>query len=116
MTEVSTVYLDDLHYIMFKLESGNYLRFQVDTGAQYNIIPLSLHKKATKDCNLAHVIPADTIITTYGRNTLSVVGKVLVRVWHGDFRCKLDCTLVDVINIRPLLDRKACLGIKLISY
>ena len=27
LTEVSTVQLDDSQYVMFKLESGNYLRF-----------------------------------------------------------------------------------------
>ena len=48
MTEVSTVHMDDLQYITFKLESGNYLHFQVDTGAQCNIIPLSLYKKQQK--------------------------------------------------------------------
>ena len=30
-TEVSTVHLDDSQYVMFKLESGNYLHSQVDT-------------------------------------------------------------------------------------
>ena len=65
--EVSTVYLDDSQYVMLKLESGNYLYFQVATGAQCNDIPLSLYKKANKNCDLAHVIPADTTITAYGR-------------------------------------------------
>ena len=47
-TEVSTMHLDDSQYVTLKLESGNYLRFQADTGAQSNVIPLSLYKKETK--------------------------------------------------------------------
>ena len=114
--DVSAVQLDDSQLVTLKLESGNYLRFQVDTGAQCNVVPLSLYKKATLDYNLEHLIPADITITAYGGNTLPVVGRALVRVWRGDFRCKLDCKLVDVNNIRPLLGRKACVGMKIISY
>ena len=97
--EVSTVHLDDSQYVKLKLESGNCLHFQVDIHAQCNVIPLSLYKKVTKDCNLALIIPADTIITAHGGNTLPVVGKILVHVWDGEIRCKFDCKLVDAINI-----------------
>ena len=113
---VSAVQLDDSQLVMLKLESDNYLHFQVDTGAQCNVIPLSLYKKATRDYKLEYLTPVDTTITAYGGTTLSVVGRALVRVWCGDFRCKLDCKLVDVNYIRPLLGRKACLGMKIISY
>ena len=91
--DVSAVQLDDSQLVTLKLESGNYLRFQVDTGAQCNVIPLSLYKKATRDYKLEHLTPADTAITAYGGNALPVVGRALVRVWRGDFRCKLDCKL-----------------------
>ena len=115
-TQVLAVHLDDSQFVTLKLESGNYLRFQVDTGAQCNVIPLTLYKEATKDFKLTHVTPAKTPITAYGGTTLPVVGKVLIRVWRGDFRCQLDCKLVDSTNIRPLLVRKACLGMKIVSY
>ena len=85
-TEVSAVHLDDSQLVTLKLESGNYLHFQADTGAQCNVIPLSLYKKATKDLNLTQVIPAETQITAYGGSTVPVVGRVLIRVWHGEFR------------------------------
>ena len=97
--DVSAVQLDDSQLVTLKLDSGNYLRFQVDTGAQCNVIPLSLYKKATRDYKLEHLTPADMKITAYGGNTLPVVGRAIVRVWRGDFRCKLDCKLVNVNNI-----------------
>ena len=47
--EISAVTLDDSQLVTLKLESGNYLRFQPDTGAQCNVVPLHLYKKATRD-------------------------------------------------------------------
>ena len=49
--EISAVTLDDSQLVTLKLESGNYLHFQPDTGAQSNVVPLHLYKKATiKGC------------------------------------------------------------------
>ena len=55
---ISAVDLDDSQLVTLKLESGNYLRFQPDTGAQCNVIPVSLYRKATKDYDLERVTPA----------------------------------------------------------
>ena len=99
-----------------RLESSNYLRFQVDKGAQCNVMLLALYKKVSRDVKLDHVTPVKTAVTAYGGTTLPVVGSVRVRVWRGDFRCKLDCKLVDSPHIRPLLGRKVRLGMKIVSY
>ena len=82
---MAAVSLDDSQLVTLKLESGNYLRFQVDTGAQCNVIPLELYKKATKDTKLAHVTPLRSQITAYGGTTLPVVGRVILWVWRGEF-------------------------------
>ena len=47
--EISAVTLDDSQLVTLNLESGNYLRFQLNTGAQCNVVPLHLYKKTTKD-------------------------------------------------------------------
>ena len=39
--------VDESQCVTVQLDSGNYLRFQVDTGAQCNVIPVGLYKKAT---------------------------------------------------------------------
>ena len=100
-TQISAVNLDDSQLVTLKLESGNFLRFQVDTGAQCNVIPVSLYQKASGD---------------FKGTTLPVVGSVILRVWRGNRRCKLDCKLVNKSNIRPLLGRRACVGMKIVSY
>ena len=91
--------IDDSQCVTLQLDSGNYLRFQVDTGAQCNVVPLDLYKKATKDFELSKVKPARHIITAYGGSKLKVVGRALIRVKRGDFRCRLDCKLVDQRDI-----------------
>ena len=114
--EVAAIQLDDSQLITLKIESGNYIRFQPDTGAQCNVIPLTIYKKATRDVNLSNVTLAPTCITAYGGHSLQVAGSVRLKVWRGDYHCKLDCKLVDCDNIRPLLGRKACLGMNIITY
>ena len=64
---ISAVDLDDSQLVTLKLESGNYLRFQPDTGAQCNVIPVSLYRIATKDYNLERVTPAKAQLAAYGR-------------------------------------------------
>ena len=58
MEEISAVTLDDSQLVTLKLESGNYLRFQPDTGAQCNVVPLHLNKKVTRDFNLLKCDPS----------------------------------------------------------
>ncbi len=107
--------LDDTQLVTLKPDSGNYLQFQVDTGAQCNIIPLGLYKKATRDYRLKKITPANQQITAYGGTTILVCGTTLLRVWRGDKRCKLNCKLVDQDDIRPILGRQACLGMKIVT-
>ena len=44
--------LDDLKFVKLRLESGSDVRIQVDMGAQCNVIPLDIYKKATGDLNV----------------------------------------------------------------
>lgn len=47
--QVASVGLDNSQFVTLCLNSGNYLRFQVDTGAQCSVVPLTVYKKATGD-------------------------------------------------------------------
>ena len=114
--QIAALDLDDSQCVTVKLESGNHIRFQADTGAQCNVLPLAIYKKATRDVTLSNVVPTNTQIRAYGGATLPVVGSALLRVSRGKIRCRLDCKLVDREDVRPLLGRKACLGMKILSY
>jgi hypothetical protein len=104
--------LDDSQLVTLLIESGSYIRFQVDTGAQCNVVPLGTYKKATGDVTLSKVTPTNTQVTAYG----PVVGTVLLQVWREGSKYCLDCKLVDSSKVRPILGRKACLGMKIITY
>ena len=60
--------------------------------------------------------PAKTKISAYGGAKLNVVGQVQIRVWRDDFRCKLNCKIVDNKGVRTLLGRKACIGMNIVKY
>lgn len=107
---ISAVVFDDTQLVTLKLESGHCLRFQPYTGAQCNVIPVNLYKKATKDYSLERVTPLNTQLTAYGGSKLPVVGQVRISVWRDHLNCKLDCKLVDNNTIRPLLGTKACMS------
>ena len=55
--------LDDSQLVTLQLESGSYVRFQVDTGAQCNVLPLSTYREAMGDVALSNV---KTRVTAYG--------------------------------------------------
>ena len=44
-TQISAINLDDSQLVTVNLESGNFLQFQVDAGAQCNVMPLELYQK-----------------------------------------------------------------------
>ena len=50
-----------------------------------------------------------------GGPSLKWLGELLC-VRCGDFKCHLDCKLVDQQGIWPLLGHKACLGMKIVAY
>ena len=108
--------LDDSQFVTLRVQSGNYIRFQVDMGTQCNVLPVDTYKKATGDKTLSDVNPTNTQVTEYGGATLPVVGSVLLRVWREGSKYRLERKLVDSRKIRPLLGRKACLGMMVIKY
>ena len=53
---------------------------------------------------------------SYGGTSIPVLGKVPSRVWRGDFRCLLNCNLVESKRVWPIMVIKACLGMNIITY
>ena len=116
ISEIAVVTLDDAQLVTLRLESGNYLRFQPDTGAQCNVIPVHLYKKAANDPYLKQIKPTNAAISAYGGHKLPVIGQVTLKVWRDNVACWLDCKLVDNMDIRPILGRKASIGMNIVKY
>ena len=74
---------DNAQLVTMEIESCNFLRFQVDTGAQCNVIPVNLYKQASNDHSLQKVTRAMGKIVAYGGSTIPVVGTVLLSVRRG---------------------------------
>ena len=109
--QVSNCKFDESQFVTLELESGKYMRFQADTGAQCNVVPLELYKKATNDHQLANVNPTKTRTTAYGGTTLSVVGTVLLRYDGVTFSVGLIVNLSIVVVLSPFR-KKSMSGIK----
>ena len=114
--EVAAVKLDDSQLVTLKLESGNFIRFQPDTGAQCNVLPLQVYRKASKDEKLEKVNRTQASLVAYGGSKIKVIGRVSIRVWRNERSCLLDCRLVDSEEIRSILDIKSCLAMNIIQY
>ena len=76
ISEIAVVTLDDTQLVTLCLESGNHLRFQPDTGAQCNVIPVHLYKKAANDPDLKQIKPTNSAISAYGGSKPLVLGQV----------------------------------------
>ena len=112
ISDISAVTLDDSQLVTLKLvNSGSFLRFQPDTGAQCHIIPVHLYKQACNDEHLSNVRTVKSTISAYGSSRLPVVGEVILKVSRDETKCKLNCKLVDSEDICPILGRKAYLGL-----
>ena len=70
--------LDDSQWVTLKLDSGNYIRFQIDSGAQCNVLPLKMYKRATTDVQMNDVTKCQSTILAFGGSRLTVVGEVRV--------------------------------------
>ena len=114
--EVAAVKLDDSQLVTLKLESGNFVRFQPGTGAQCNVLPLHVYKKASKDEKLEKVNRTQTSLVAYGGSKIKVIGRVNIGVWRNERSYLLDCRLVDSEHIRPILGIKSCLAMNIIQY
>ena len=74
--------LDAIQQVTLRLELGNFIRFQPDTGAQCNVLPLDIYKKA--------------MLETSHYRTLDLRGNVILRLWRCDNEYKLDCRLAEM--------------------
>ena len=115
-TDVAAMKLHDSQLITLKLESGNFVRFQPDTGAQCNVLPLHIYKKASQDETLERVTHSGASLVAYGGSKIKVSGRVSIRVWRNERSFLLDCRLLDNMDIRPILGIKSCLAKNIIQY
>ena len=104
--------------VTVQVERGNFIRFQADTGAECNVLPLGVYTGATGDHRLRKINRYDrqSALVAYGRATINACGEVIIRVWRGGKSYRLACKLVDSDTVRPILGRRACIRMGIIRY
>ena len=105
----------DSNLVTLKVSSGNFIRFEIDTGARWNVLPVHIYKKATGDFDLKQVNPAKSSIVSYDGGNIPVSGTVKIQVWRGSFTSLLLCRLVESKRCRPILVKSACEGMGVVE-
>ena len=62
--KVSATQSPDSSLVTLKVLSGNFKRFEIVTTACCNVLPIHICKKATRDFDLKHVMPAKSSIVS----------------------------------------------------
>ena len=75
-----------------KLEAtGSAIRFQPDTGAQCNVLPVKTYKDATVDHFLQNLQSKKTHLIAYGGFKVPVIGMTTLTVSRGKLQCRIEC-------------------------
>ena len=91
------------------------IRFQIDTGADVNVLPLHVYKNATRDVHLKNVQRSYTRLQGYGKHEMTSRGKVKLDVWRGGQRRSISCEIVQGTNFHSILGAKTCEELGLIQ-
>jgi len=62
---VSASQSSDSNFVTLNVASGNFVRFEIDTGARCNVSPVHIYKKATGDYSLKDITPVKSSILFY---------------------------------------------------
>ena len=121
---INSVRLTDEQTVTLRVRENHYIRFQLDNGADCNVLPVHVYKAATGDHQLVNVKPSSVCLVGFGRKNERSVGQVQLRVWRekyaGANSCRtvnscLRCELVEGENFHSILGSKACKDLVLIE-
>lgn len=94
-------------------KQGTDLKFKLDTGAQVNVIPLSVFHQLKTTCKL-QLQPTSRTLTGYGGQPLVVKGMCKMHCAYKDCSMMLDFYVVNT-KAPPVLGLNACLDLDLIK-
>ena len=80
--QVAQIKLSNEQTITLKVRDHHYIRFQIDSGADCNVLPLHVYKVATGDEPLNRVEPSRVRLMGFGQRNEKLVGRVNMKVWR----------------------------------
>ena len=78
--KVSANQSSDSSLVTLKVSSGNFICFEIDTGARCNVLPIHIYKKPTSDCDLKRVTPSKSSIISHDGRNVTVLRTVKIQV------------------------------------
>ena len=105
-------FVPDTAYADIKLETGDIVKFKVDTGAQTNVLPLSVYKHMNQPPPLTK---ANQRLQSYTGQSLDVKGKININCSYRDHTVKQEFIVVDIHHSQPILGLKTCLNLNIIK-
>ena len=78
----ASVKLSDDQTVTLKVREKHYVRFQLDSGADCNVIPIHAYMATTGDEQLLKVKPSPVWFLGYGQRNEKSVGQVHIKVWR----------------------------------
>ena len=75
--QVAQINLSDEQMITLKVRDHHYIRFQIDSGADCNVLPLHVYKAVTGDEPLNRVEPLRVQLMGFGQRNEKSVGCVI---------------------------------------
>ena len=112
---VSSIKLHDEQTVTLKISPKVGIRFQIDCGADCNVLPVHVYKAATCDFKLRNVVPSETILYAYGQTGNRSAGRVRIQVWRGDLTTHLECELISGERFHSILGRQACIELEILE-
>lgn len=112
---VSRLQLKPEQTVTLKISPKHYIKFQIDTGADCNVIPVHVYIAATGDSQLQKVQQSTKFLYGYGQKSTPSVGQVKIKVLWGESSCDLDCEFLRGKQYNSMLGHKASVQLDLIE-
>ena len=106
--EISAVRLEDSRLVA-------HFRWSPETSSVLCVTVVRL-QACSNDRKLEKVKSVQTSLVAHVGSKIKVIGHLTIRVWRNKVSFLLGCRLIESREIFPILERKACLGMKIIQY
>ena len=82
--QINSVNLTDEQTVTLRVREKHYIRFQLNSGADCNVLLVHVYKVVTSDQHLQKVKSSAVSLSGFGKQNVQTVGQVLLRVWCGE--------------------------------
>ena len=109
--------LKDNQVVTLKLSrtANNYIRFQMDSGADCNVIPLHVYQPATGDKALEFLRPTQMRLFVYGQQQIKAIGKVTLELERGERKRHVEFQIIKGQEFHSLIGLQTCIDFGLMD-